>query len=289
MKKIKGMLINFFLILTMALGSYSCSDNGESPDNPEEPSTVEPEISLEIPKGKPEDFGFDSHEFLKVNSRASLMNRLHSLLIIRRDTLIFENYYNNFSEGQASNLKSSSKSILNLLVGIAIEEGFINNINETIYDYVPGIFNDEMDARKKEITIKHLMTMTSGLESTSLGNYSAWVNSDNWLEYALELPMQADPGTWYSYSTGDTHLLSAILTKAVGMSSLKFAQQYLFEPLDIEVTRWTTDPQGYNEGGNNLYMKPYDMAKIGIMVKNGGVYKDTRLVPKNWIDKSIAF
>ncbi|WP_424495341.1 serine hydrolase domain-containing protein [Salinimicrobium sp. GXAS 041] len=291
MKKNKMILSHLLLIMGIMIGSYSCSgdDSGNSTDDTVDPEPDPVEVSYEIPKGKPEDFGFDPDAFLKVDSRASLMDRLHSLLIIRRDTLIFENYYNGFSEGQDSNLKSSSKSILNLLIGIAIEEGFINSVDETLYQYVPGIFNDEMDPRKKEITIEHLMTMTSGLESTSLDNYSGWTNSDNWLEYALELPMEADPGNWYAYSTGDTHLLSAILTEATGMSSLEFAQQYLYEPMEIEVTRWTTDPQGYNEGGNNVYVQPYDLAKIGIMVKNGGVYKDKRIVSEDWIEKSIAF
>jgi CubicO group peptidase (beta-lactamase class C family) len=292
MKKNKIMIQQFIVVLTFLVSVVSCSgdenntdDNGSKvPDpNPDE------EVSYNIPEAEPEDMGFNPEKFREVDSRAALMDRLHSLLVIKNDTLVFENYYNNFSEGQASNLKSSSKSILNLLIGIAIEEGFIESIDKTLYDYVPEIYNDEMDPRKKEITIEHLMTMTSGLESTSLDNYSAWTNSDDWLRHALELPMEADPGEWYAYSTGDTHLLSAILTEATGMSSLEFAQKYLYEPMDIEVTRWETDPQGYNEGGNNVYVKPYDLAKIGIMVSNGGIYKDQRIVPEDWIKESIKF
>lgn len=250
---------------------------------------LEKEINYEIPIGDPNNFNLSNKEILKIDSYAASMPRINSLLIIRRDTLLFENYYNGFSKREFSNLKSSSKSILNLLIGIAIEEGFINNIDETLYQYVPEIFQDTMDPRKKKITIEHLMTMTSGLESTSLKSYSAWTKSEDWLRYALELPLQADPGEWYAYSTGDSHLLSAILAKATGMSSLEFAQKYLYEPMDIEVTRWDTDPQGYNEGGNNVYVKSYDLAKIGIMVKNGGIYKDQRIVPNNWIEHSLKF
>lgn len=288
------MIQQFLLVLAFIVSAVSCSgdENSTNTDddvNPDpNPDPVE-EASFDIPEGEPEDLGFNAEEFRKVDSRAALMGRLHSLLIIKNDTLVFENYYNNFSEGQPSNLKSSSKSILNLLIGIAIEEGHIESIDETLYDYVPQIFNDQMDERKKEITIEHLMTMTSGLESTSLDNYSGWTNSDDWLRYALELPMEANPGEWYAYSTGDTHLLSAILTEATGMSSLEFAQQYLYEPMEIEVTRWDEDPQGYNEGGNNVYVKPYDLAKIGIMVSNGGVYNDQRIVSEDWIEESIAF
>lgn len=293
MKKSKIMIQQFLLVLAFIMSASSCSGdaNNSNPDDDDVNPNPNPEeeVSFDIPEGKPRDFGFNIEEFRKVDSRAALMERLHSLLIIKNDTLVFENYYNNFSEGQPSNLKSSSKSILNLLIGIAIEEGFIESIDETLYDYVPEIYNDEMDPRKKEITIEHLMTMTSGLESTSLDNYSGWTNSDDWLRYALELPMEIEPGQWYAYSTGDTHLLSAILTEATEMSSLEFAQQYLYEPMEIEVTRWDTDPQGYNEGGNNVYVKPYDLAKIGIMVKNGGVYKDERIVPEDWIGKSIVF
>lgn len=284
------MIQQFLFALIFLVGSASCSsddkDTNSGGDN--NPTPTDP-VAEEIPRAKPEDVGFDATEFLKVDSRAALMPRLHSLLILKNDKLIFENYYNNFSEGQASNLKSTSKSILNLLIGIAIEEGYINNINETLYDYIPEIYQDGLDPRKKDITIEQLMLMTSGIEPTSLDNYSAWSKSDDWLRYALELPMEADPGTWYAYSTGDTHFLSAILTKASGMSSLEFAQKYLFEPMDIEVTRWDTDPQGYNEGGNNMYMKPYDLAKIGIMVSNKGVYKGKKLVSEEWINTSTAF
>ncbi|MDT0677969.1 serine hydrolase domain-containing protein [Autumnicola musiva] len=292
MKKIKIMIQQFLIVFVLMASIFSCSEdeNTTTTDDDANPNpNPEVEVSYDIPEGEPEDLGFDAEEFPKVDSRAALMERLHSLLVIKNDTLVFENYYNNFSEGQASNLKSSSKSILNLLIGIAIEEGFIESIDETLYDYVPEIYNDEMDPRKKEITIEHLMTMTSGLESTSLDNYSGWTNSDDWLRYALELPMEADPGEWFAYSTGDTHLLSAIITEATGMSSLEFAQQYLYEPMEIEVTRWDEDPQGYNEGGNNVYVKPYDLAKIGIMVKNGGVYRDKRIVPEDWIEESIKF
>lgn len=281
-------MYQFILVISLIIASAACTgDESNIDDLPGE--KPEEGINFEIPEGQPEDFGFDPDEFAKVDSRAALMSRLHSLLIIRRDTLLFENYYNGFAETGYSNLKSSSKSILNLLVGIAIEEGYINSIDETLFEYVPEIFQDDMDSRKKEITIEQLMTMTSGLESTSLSNYSAWTNSDNWLKYAIELPQEADPGTWYEYSTGDSHLLSAILTNATGMSSLEFAQKYLYEPMDIKVTRWDTDPQGYNEGGNNVYAKPYDLAKIGIMVKNGGIYKGKRIVSQEWINESIAY
>jgi len=138
------------------------------------------------------------------------------------------------------------------------------------------------------ITIGDLLTMRSGLESTSRGSYGRWVISDNWIEYKLDRPLTGRPGLDRDYSTGNTHLLSVILTRASGMSTRTFANRYLFDPMDIQLGGWDRDPQGYYLGGNNMALRPRDMVKIGEMMMNMGAYSGEQIVSPEWIVESVT-
>lgn len=190
-------------------------------------------------------------------------------------------------QGETTNIKSASKSILSLLVGIAVDKEFIEDVDRSISSYFEDYFAANPDSVKEEITIKDLLTMRAGLETTSFHNYGRWVISDNWINFALDQPMEERPGGEMVYSTGTSHLLSAILTKATGMSTKAFAQKYLFGPMNIQPGGWDRDPQGYYMGGNNMAMRPSDMLKIGQLVLNGGAYKGKRIVSEQWLDKTF--
>jgi len=241
------------------------------------------------PEGDKEKLVLNQSDVFRIHQRATNMDRLHSLLIIKNDSLIYENYYNQFTGEDYSNIKSASKSLLNLLIGIALEKNYIQSIDQPIHEFLPELFSDTTDIRKKDITIKHLMLMQSGLHPTSLDNYGPWVASEDWLQYAIDQPLDEDPGQLYGYSTGDTHLLAAVLARAAGTKALEFAEKYLYGPMDINIKEWSEDPKGNNEGGNNVYIKPIDLAKIGMMVSHGGVYEGKQLVPQKWIEESISF
>jgi CubicO group peptidase (beta-lactamase class C family) len=129
--------------------------------------------------------------------------------------------------------------------------------------------------------------MRSGLETTSNSNYGRWVQSGNWVRHVLERPMVAQPGGRMIYSTGSTHLLSAILTKATGSSTLSFARIALGEPLGIIFGGWTRDPQGIYLGGNEMAMRPRDMLRVGDMYLNGGRYGGRQVVSEAWVRTSI--
>ncbi len=148
---------------------------------------------------------------------------------------IIEEYTDGMHANQTTNTKSASKSILSLLVGIAIEEGYLEGVDQPIEEFFPEFFEANPDQEKETITIQDLLTMRTGLETTSFHNYGRWVLSNNWAEFALNQPMEEEPGGRMVYSTGSSHLLSVILTKASGMSTREFANRYLFGPLGITV------------------------------------------------------
>ncbi len=160
-------------------------------------------------------------------------------------------------------------------------------MQQPIGDFFPEYFEARPDPEKQAITIQDLLTMRAGLASTSRRNYGRWVQSDDWVEYALDQPLIDEPGGGMIYSTGSSHLLSVILTRATGMSTREFAERHLFGPLDITVGGWDRDPQGYYLGGNNMALSPAALLKLGTMVMNGGVYDGKQIVPRAWIAESM--
>ena len=174
---------------------------------------------------------------------------------------------------QPANIKSASKSVISALVGIAIDRGHIKSVKQPVADFFPDLFAGTDDP-KREITIEDLLTMRSGLESTSNRNYGAWVQSRNWVRYALARPLLAEPGTRMQYSTGNSHVLSAILTKATGKSTWQFAQEALAKPLGFSLAQWPRDPQGIYFGGNDMLMTPRQMVAFGELYLNRGRVKE---------------
>jgi CubicO group peptidase (beta-lactamase class C family) len=218
---------------------------------------------------------------------AKELPRLHSLLASWRGHLILERYFNGASATRSANVKSVSKSIVSALVGIAIERGVIPGPETPIRTYFPELAKDR-DGQKQLITIADLLSMRSGLESTSNRNYGAWVQSPNWVRHALSRPLLSAPGTQMEYSTGNSHLLSAILTKATGRSTWQFAQDTLARPLGFTLPRWPQDPQGIYFGGNDMLLTPRQMLAFGELYLNGGRTRGEQLVPARWIDTSFV-
>jgi CubicO group peptidase (beta-lactamase class C family) len=161
-------------------------------------------------------------------------------------------------------------------------------VEQEIAEFFPEYFNENPDPAKAAITIEDLLTMRSGLATTSFHNYGRWVVSSNWIDFTLNQPMEEEPGGRMIYSTGTSHLLSVILTRASGMSTRAFANRYLFGPMNIRVGGWDRDPQGYYMGGNNMALRPGDMLKIGRIALDMGEYNDRQIVSRQWILDSFA-
>ena len=212
---------------------------------------------------------------------------INGILINQHGEIVAEQYFGRMNANRGHNIKSASKSILSILTGIAIDKGYLDGVHQPIGEFFPEYVDAHSDSLKAAITIEDLLTMRSGLASTSRANYGRWVSSSNWIRYALDRPLQGTPGTDRIYSTGNTHLLAVILHRATGMNTLEFANRYLFGPMDIRVTGWDRDPQGYYLGGNNMAMRPRDLAKIGRLMMDVGVYDGEQLVSTEWIIRSV--
>lgn len=266
-------------LLVLALAA--CTDvRGESAartDPPPAATEAAPVVRVE---------GLDSTLLARAFERAAELPRLHSLIVARHGELVRERYFRGPGRDRVANIKSASKTVIAALVGIAIAEGHLEGLDQRVAPFFPEYIPDDADPRLDALTIGDLLSMRSGLEPTSFGNYGRWVSSRNWVRFVLQRPFVDDPGGRMLYSTGSSHLLSAILTRATGMSTHAYARSRLGRPLAIEIPSWTRDPQGVFFGGNEMALRPRDLLTFGELFRNGGVHDGERIVPESWIRES---
>lgn len=237
---------------------------------------------------RPQTGSAKSISFDEAVQSADKLPRIRSLLVSCRGELLLERYFHGARATSQANIKSAAKSVISALVGIAISRGHLPGAQAPIAPYFPELARPGADPRKRKITIEDLLTMRSGLQPTSGRNYGAWVRSPNWVRYVLERPIVSPPGEQMEYSTGNTHLLSAILAKASGKDTWSFAQEALGKPLGITLARWTRDPQGVYFGGNEMLMTPRQMVRFGELYAARGAWGGKPIVPASWVDASFV-
>lgn len=222
--------------------------------------------------------------------------KLHSILFLRNNQLVLEEYLNNYDQNSKQDLRSATKSILSLLVGIAIDQGFIKGVEEPISNYLPAsLVNAYLQGSKSEIKIEDLLTMRTGLDCNdwdrkSKGQEDKVYKKKDWLKYTLNLPMLYTPGDTAFYCSMGTVLAAEIVSQAAKMPIDSFARFYLFEPLGIHAVQWghTSPRKDVIASAKRLYLKPRDLAKIGLLVANNGQYNDQQIVSKKWLDLSTS-
>lgn len=261
------------------------------PEAGKDTDSVSAFVSGSTPRPLPEPEPYSADDLETIIEAAAALDPLSSLLIWHRDSLLVEEYLNGMSATSVANVKSVSKSIVGLLVGIAIEDGVIDSLDQPIADLLPayaGVLSSSATdaAVKRTITVRDLLTMQSGLESTSSRNYGAWVGSSDWVRDALRRPVECAPGTCWGYSTGTTHVLGVIVAQRTGRSLRDYASDRLFGPLGIPVRAWDRDPQGNYLGGNNMSFRPAELIRLGRLLLNDGEIDGRRLVPSDWLDVS---
>jgi CubicO group peptidase (beta-lactamase class C family) len=222
-------------------------------------------------------------------------HKLHSILLIKNDEIILEEYFDTYALDTQHDLRSTTKSIRSILLGIAIDKGFINSIDDPISKYLKDLVPEKnRDERKDKITIKHLLTMSPGWDcndwdATSKGQEDRVYKKKDWLQYTLDLPMINDPGKVSNYCSMGAMLVAEIISRASEMSIDTFAEQFLFKPLGIDNISWGhTSDKNVIASGKRLYMTPRDMAKIGKLILNNGKWNDTQVVSKTWIEEATT-
>jgi CubicO group peptidase (beta-lactamase class C family) len=248
----------------------------------------------------PEEQGMDSSLLNDMMERIDEHDvRIDSLLIVRNGHLVFEEYPNTLYDNESRHIiHSCTKSYTSALVGIAIEEGYIEGVDRKLVDLLPNRTIANLDERKQAITLEHLLTMTSGLEWDEWTEpYDSYLNSLNrvWaapdsVQYILDLPMASDPGDMWVYNSGGSHLLGAIVAEATGTSLFAYAIDTLFTPLGISPSNimWPWDSHGRYWGHGGVEMVPNDMLKFGYLYLNNGTWDGEQIVPAEWVQQSAA-
>jgi CubicO group peptidase (beta-lactamase class C family) len=235
----------------------------------------------------PEVQGMDSEVLAQIFEYVRLHQiPIHSLLIVRNGYVVLDAYFYPFQAGQVHDAASVTKSITSTLIGIAIAEHKLSSVHEPVLSLFPDRKVDNHDNLKDRITIGHLLSMTSGLDChVERGEITLkeMMQSKNWVQFMLDLPMVAEPGSKFEYCSGGMHLLSGIISQSTGTSALEFARRELFHPLGIDDVIWPSDPQGVSYGWGDLHLQPRDMAKIGYLWLNNGRWDGRQILLVDWM------
>jgi CubicO group peptidase (beta-lactamase class C family) len=257
------------------------------------PDETSPERSTwQWPTSSPEEQGMNPDLLSAMLDHIEQTNpEIHSITIIRNGYMVFDEYYPNddFARGEPHPICSCTKSIVSILIGIAIEQGYIAGIDQPVLSFFPEKTVESLTPRKEAMTLKDLLTMSAGFscqDDESVAAMEQMIASGDYTEYLLDRPMFHRPGTHFVYCNGVSHLLSSILTRATGMSTSVFAYEHLFRPLGITNVVWGIEPHGINLGYTDVYMKPHDMAKIGLLYLNQGQWDGEQIVSSDWVAES---
>ena len=218
--------------------------------------------------------------------------KIHSVLLVKDEKLILEEYFHGYNREKPHEIRSATKSIGSVLTGIAIERGYIKSVDEKIYPHFQSYeTRDQGDPRVRDVTLKTLLTMTSGYACDDHGSKKFqcernMYKADDWVEYALNLPMAYQPGKHWAYNSASLWLVGEIIANTSKMTIPEFADKYLFEPMGINDFQWGFSPKGKAWLAGNAKMKPRDMAKFGSMILNKGRWKNTQIVSKKWVAES---
>ena len=251
-------------------------------------------------RSTPEEQGMDSeklleiHDFYAEEHAKSSDNAIDAISIYRNGYLVADYYFSPLYPRETPHIiHSVTKSIMSALIGIAIEQGYIESVDVPFVEFFPDKQVAITDEQMREITLKDLLSMETGMRSRDFAmnrweGLFAMQETDDWVSYILGLPVDAEPGLRYDYSNMSSFLLSAIIEEATGMDTLDFARENLFDPLGIDEVQWEWSPQGYAIGYARMWLLPEDMAKFGLLYLQQGQWDGKQIIPVDWVHESIT-
>jgi len=224
---------------------------------------------------------------------------IDSILVVSHSYLVLEEYGGYlYDEDMPRALQGVSRGFVSALIGIAIREGFIDSLEQKMVDFFPEKTIQNLDSRKQNITLKHMLTMSTGLEWNEMegdpnpyqdpeSNIRQTWGSNDPIQFVLDLPMATEPGVEYNYNWGSLLVLSAIIEKATGYDTADFAREFLFEPLGISEVYWERHRNGTIDSGQGLEPNPRDVAKFGYLYLRKGIWDGEEIVPADYIAESL--
>jgi CubicO group peptidase (beta-lactamase class C family) len=239
------------------------------------------------PTAVPEEYGIDSAKLADaLLTMQQEIPDLNSVILIRDGKVLVDAPYYPYDGDTPHDMASVTKSVTTTLIGIAIDQGKLA-LDDPVLSFFPDRTIANRDARKEAMTVADLASNTSGLacyREPAEPTQAEMSASDNWVQFTLDLPMMAAPGSRWEYCSPGFHLLSAILTVATGQTELDFAWANLFGPLGMRDVIWPSDPQGNTRGMGDLMLRPLDAAKLGQLWLNGGEWQGRQIVSRDWVE-----
>jgi len=235
--------------------------------------------------------GFDSSRFGLLRARITdgTFKEISSIIVVKHGEILIEEYFNGTDPDALHDIRSAGKSFTSALVGIAIDQGLINGVDDQLLSYFPGVeCTNDWDPRKDDITLKHVLSMSFGLAEP--GEFPAWENARwytmNWIGDVLCQPIEYEPGSRFDYDSAAPALFGPIIEQVSGMSVGQFAENYLYEPLGIQRYGWFILPGGQEYTGGGYRMRPRDMAKFGQLYLQKGMWNGEQLISEEWVEES---
>lgn len=245
----------------------------------------------------PEQVGMNSDKILKVLDYAANSNiNTNGILIIKDGYIILEAYFRGFSVNDMHVSYSLTKGFTSTLIGIAVDKRLINSVDDKIYQFFDKWQEPETPLIKKDVSIKHLLTMTAGIDWKEIDFYydisssdifRMYEKSDDFIEYVLNKPIINQPGSEWHYSSGESMLLSGIIEQISGKSAFEFATEHLLEPIGILEMHWESDPAGQTFGGWGMFATVREYAKFGYLFLKKGEWDRKQIVSQEWIEEAL--
>ncbi len=244
-------------------------------------------------KATPQEHGMNSDTLSQLHTFIQKQELpVYAVLVVRHGALVFEHYYHDSTLQDTHQIASCTKSILSALVGIALDKGLIHSLDQTLPDFIADEHLFSLDEQKRKITLRHLLTMTSGLDNIASGRYHLEEHKSI-LQTIFEASLFSSPGSTFRYGDPGADLLGQVLARTLQTDLLTFAAEHLFHPLGIETSaqdgfRWELDLDGsFYRGANGLHITPQDMARFGYLYLNRGIWEGQQLIPESHVQTSI--
>lgn len=235
---------------------------------------------------EPEQVGLDAAALAVAGATLADEPRAMSLLVIRSGRLAYERYFRGNHADSLNDVRSVTKSVVSTLVGIAVKDGLIDNLDVRLDEVLPESF--ALTPAQSAIRLRHLLTMSGGFEWAESGatGYNEWISSPDHIAFLLDRPVVDPPGSTFTYNSAAVHLLGVVLEEATGERLPAFADRVLFGPLGIQRSRWEALFDGFHNAGSGLDLRPRDLARIGQLAIQGGLTGTRALTEPDWFERA---